>query len=90
VLVASEDGTKEFKDNLDLVANSGTICQISAPPQPYTHKLNHMQLFGQRKSVTGSLGGPTESIRELLELAAAKNIRHETQIIQGNDLNNFM
>jgi hypothetical protein len=40
-----------------------------------------MQLFGQRKSVTASLGGPTESIRELLELAAAKKINHETNII---------
>lgn len=72
----------QIKDNLDLCANSGTICEMGIVFQ--THKVNHMALFPQRKSITGSLYASQESLQAVL--ADADKFAPQTVVVKPADL----
>jgi uncharacterized zinc-type alcohol dehydrogenase-like protein len=82
IILDTRTNEHQVRDTLDICANSGIIVELSM--QYTTHKLNHMALFGQRKSVSGSVLGSMTSLQELLDLAAAKKIRPNVTTIRAD------
>ena len=76
----------QIKDNFDLCANSGTIVELGL--LLHDHKVNHMALFPQRKSITGSWYGNVQNIEKML--ADADKLAPETVVVTPEQLDTVM
>lgn len=74
---------------LDLLAFQGTLVQVGAPEEGLPG-LNQMPLVFKRLNITGSLVGSRKEIREMLQLAADKDIRPWTQQRSMKDANQVL
>lgn len=74
---------------LDLLAFQGTLVQVGAPEEGLPG-FNQLGVVFKRLTITGSLIGSRQEIREMLELAAEKNIRPWTQQRLMKDANQVL
>jgi alcohol dehydrogenase (NADP+) len=71
---------------LKLLKRDGAMCLLGIPSGPH-EPLSAESLIARRKSLTGSLYGSIDEIRELLEFAAEHKIRADVEVIAIQEVN---
>ncbi|KAF9957377.1 hypothetical protein BGZ72_001867 [Mortierella alpina] len=85
VLCTSYDKNQDWGKLLDLVAPRGTFVLLAAPEVPLT--IRGTSLLMRQIALVGSLIGGKESVKEMLQFAAEKNVRPWIEKMPMNDAN---